>query len=122
MNIPRSKYKKALTSIFGGSIPIAKYIGTMKAHDSEKNAWKNRKNYEVYVGYVLTNRIVPGFDYVIPHVFNVKDGKVYEFTRLSKELINSGVEYFGKSYSGSLKDIYKDIPTPKKVRDMAVKF
>ena len=122
MDIPRSKFKKVPTSIFGGNIPIAKYVGTMRAHDCEKNAWKNRKNYEVYVGYILTKRIVPGFDYIIPHVFNVKDGRVYEFTRLPKELVNSGIEYFGKFYSGSLKDIYKDIPTPKKVRDMAVKF
>lgn len=43
MDVQRSKYKKALTSIFGGSVPISKYIGTMRAHDCEKNAWKNRK-------------------------------------------------------------------------------
>ena len=35
--ITRIKYKKALTSIYGSSIPIAKYIGTMKAHDCDKN-------------------------------------------------------------------------------------
>lgn len=82
---------------------------------------EEQKNYDVYVGYILTKRIVPGFDYIVPHVFNVRDGKVYEFTRLPKESINSVTEYFGKPYSGRLKDIWKINPTPKKVRDLAEK-
>ena len=121
--ITRIKYKKALISIFGSNIPIAKYIGTMRAHDCDKNAWKNRKNYEVYTGYILTKRIVPGFDYVIPHIFNVKNNKVYEFTRLLKEKESvDSVEYFGKAYTGNLKDMWKTIPTPKKIANLAEKF
>ena len=121
MTIQKIKYKKALTSIYGSSIPIAKYIGTMKAHDCDKNAWKNKKKYEIYTGYILTKRIVPGFDYIIPHIFNAKNGKVYEFTRLPKESINSGEEYFGKAYKGNLKNIWKSIPSPKKIANLAEK-
>ena len=121
--ITRTKYKKALISIYSSSIPIAKYIGTMKAHDCDKNAWKNRKNYEVYTGYILTKRIVPGFDYIIPHIFNVKNSKVYEFTRLLKEKESVGsVEYFGKLYNGTLKNIWKTIPSAKKIANLAEKI
>ena len=114
--IPRTKYRKALKSICGNSIPIGRYIGTMRAHDCDKNAWRNRKEYEVYVGYILTKEPISGYEYIIPHVFNVKNGKVYEFTRQS----TTNIEYFGEPYKGrTLKDIWKAIPSPREIANLA---
>jgi hypothetical protein len=91
---------------YGDELPLGEYIGSDRAHKCDKNSYRRRKTHDVYVGKILipTSEYGSGWN-VIDHVFNVKNGKVCEFTCLDG-IDMQKVCYFGRPYSGPLSEIW----------------
>ena len=103
-NITEEDYIKNLNLIYGSEIPIAEYIGTMRNNYCWDNAWKMKKEYDLYTGILLYQDTDENYWWCTDHAFNVKDNKVYEFTKLSSSPIGR-CHYFGKKYTGKLNQI-----------------
>lgn len=100
-----SELVKQATKLWGPEIPKGKYIGTGKSHDCDKNSYRVRDKYQVYKGEIVYKE-----DYGWTrngHIFNVNDqGKVIEMTDFGPDSSFEDVRYFGKPYTGKLKDIW----------------
>lgn len=78
-------------------ISRGKYVGDCKAHKCDMNSMKKARaeKFELYHGLLLTFKNKK-FDTLAEHTFNVKDGKVYEFTELDGgRLTFNNSRYFG---------------------------
>jgi len=77
-------------------IPIGKYIGDCSAHKCDMNSMKKarQEEYDLYHGIIVLTNNKGNLDTLSEHTFNVKNGKVYEFTNLDDGVKNT--RYFGK--------------------------
>jgi hypothetical protein len=76
-------------------IPMGKYIGDCKAHHCDANSMKKARtgDYDLYHGVIFEFTNNGNLDTLSVHTFNVKNGKVYEFTYLDNI---KNIRYFGK--------------------------
>ena len=103
-----------LYNIFSNIYPEiqkGQYIGTMRAHDCDKNSMKvfKQEGLDVYIGYALFyDKSYDDWRYA-GHVFNVKNGVVIEYTDLYPLNFND-VYYFGEKVENpKLKGIFDKI-------------
>lgn len=77
-------------------IPKGKYIGDCSAHKCDMNSMKKsrQEGYDLYHGILLILTNKGDLDTLTTHTFNVKNGKVYEFTKLEDNF--NRLKYFGK--------------------------